>query len=161
VTRQQARRDGYLEEFLTTWNANPNTRLIWISLYTPQKGEISEERLTRADRANVISEMRRLKPLMSKLQIVDGMLKVYADPPASPDQCVFAQTTECYSSDLERRIMPCQFGGNPDCSNCGCIASMGLEAIGRHKLKGGIPVGKIFYASLQVGKQVERMRKAV
>jgi len=129
VTRQQVRRDGYLEEFLSTWDANPQTRLIWISLYTPQKGEISAERLTAADRAKVIAELRRLRPVFSKLQMLDGMLNVYAKPPASPDQCVFAQTTACYSSDLERRIMPCQFGGNPDCSNCGCIASAGLEAI--------------------------------
>jgi sulfatase maturation enzyme AslB (radical SAM superfamily) len=161
VTRQQVRRDGYLEEFLTTWEANPNTRLIWISLYTPQKGEISDERLTPADRAKVIGDLRRLRTTIPKLQMLDGMLNVYATPPASPEECVFAQTTECYSSDLERRITPCQFGGNPDCSNCGCIASAGLEAIGRHKLKGGIPVGAIFYASLQVGKTVERMRKAV
>ena len=161
VTRQQVRRDGYLEEFLTTWNANASTRLIWISLYTPQKGEISDERLTAADRVKVIGELRRLKTIIPKLQMLDGMLNVYAKPPASPDQCVFAQTTECYSSDLERRITPCQFGGNPDCSNCGCIASAGLEAIGRHKLRGGIPVGKIFYASLQVGKKVEQLRKAV
>jgi len=158
VTRQQVRRDGYLEEFLSTWDANPQTRLIWISLYTPQKGEISAERLTAADRAKVIAELRRLRPVFSKLQMLDGMLNVYAKPPASPDQCVFAQTTACYSSDLERRIMPCQFGGNPDCSNCGCIASAGLEAISRHKLKGGIPVGRIFYASLQVGRTVERVR---
>ena len=79
------------------------------------------------------------------------MLNVYADPPPSPEECIFAQTTECYSSDLEKRITPCQFGGKPDCSNCGCIASAGLEAIGRHRLKGGLPVGKIFYASLRVG----------
>jgi len=161
VTRQQVRRDGYLEEFLATWVANPNTRLIWISLYTPQKGEISAERLTAADRAKVIAELRRLMPQIPKLQMLNGILEVYAEPPASPDQCVFAQTTECYSSDLERRITPCQFGGNPDCSNCGCLASAGLEAIGRHRLTGGIPIGKIFYASLQVGKQIERMRKAV
>jgi sulfatase maturation enzyme AslB (radical SAM superfamily) len=161
VTRQQARRDGYLEEFLTTWDANPHTRLIWISLYTPQKGEISDERLTAADRAKVIAELRRLRRSIPKLQMLDGMLNVYAKPPQSPEECVFAQTTECYSSDLERRITPCQFGGNPDCSNCGCIASAGLEAIGRHKLKGGIPVGRIFYASLHVGKTIERMRKAV
>ena len=83
--------------------------------------------------------------------MLDGMLNVYAKPPESPEECIFAQTTECFSSDLERRIMPCQFGGKPDCSNCGCIASAGLEAIGRHRLKGGIPVGKIFYASLAVG----------
>jgi sulfatase maturation enzyme AslB (radical SAM superfamily) len=36
VTRQQVRREGYLEEFLTYWQGNPDTRLIWISLYTPQ-----------------------------------------------------------------------------------------------------------------------------
>ncbi len=41
ITRQQVRRDGYIEEFLRTWQENPNTRLIWISLYTPQNGEIS------------------------------------------------------------------------------------------------------------------------
>src|SRR5262247_1878816 len=39
VTRQQVRRDGYLEEFLTFWQNNPNTRLMWVSLYTPQVGE--------------------------------------------------------------------------------------------------------------------------
>ena len=161
VTRQQVRRDGYLEEFLNTWNANPDTRLIWISLYTPQKGEISAERLTPPDRAKVISELRRLMPLVPKLQMLDGMLKVYASPPPSPDQCIFAQTTDCYSADLERHITPCQFGGNPDCSNCGCIASAGLEAIGRHKLRGGIRVGRIFYASVQVGKTIERVRNAV
>src|SRR5207253_9644212 len=69
VTRQQVRRDGYLEEFLTRWDTNPNTRLIWISLYTPQKGEISEERLTAADRAKVIAELRRLMPRIPKLQM--------------------------------------------------------------------------------------------
>jgi sulfatase maturation enzyme AslB (radical SAM superfamily) len=159
VTRQQVQRDGYLEEFLTFWNANPNTRLIWISLYTPQKGEISEERLRPADRAKVIAELRRLMPLIPKLQMLEAMLSVYANPPVSPEHCVFAQTTECYSSDLERLITPCQFGGNPDCSNCGCIASAGLEAIGRHKLAGGIPVGQIFYASLKVGRAVDRVRR--
>ena len=61
VTRQQARRDGYLEEFLRLWQENRDTRLIWVSLYTPQRGEISAERLTAADRARVIAELRRLR----------------------------------------------------------------------------------------------------
>jgi sulfatase maturation enzyme AslB (radical SAM superfamily) len=158
VTRQQVRRDGYLEEFLRTWQGNANTRLIWISLYTPQIGELSTERLTKDDRTRVITEIRRLMPMFSKLQMLDGMLKVYADPPKSPEECTFAQTTECYSSDLERRITPCQLGGNPDCGNCGCIATAGLDAIARHKLKGFIPVGKIFTASLKVGRTVEKFR---
>ena len=160
ITRQQVRREGYLEEFLETWQGNPHARLIWISLYTPQKGELSMERLTPDDRARVIGDLRRLRPGFSKLQMLDDMLNVYATPPASPEHCIFAQTTACYSSDLERHITPCQFGGNPDCSNCGCIASAGLEAIGRHRLKGGLPVGKVFYASLKVGNAVARLRTA-
>jgi MoaA/NifB/PqqE/SkfB family radical SAM enzyme len=154
VTRQQVRREGYLEEFLNYWQKNEHARLIWISLYTPQHGELSMERLSQADRERVIADLRRLRGKFSKLQMLDGMLNVYAAPPQSPAECIFAQTTDCYSSDLERRITPCQFGGNPDCANCGCIASAGLEAIGRHRLKGGLPVGKIFYASLRVGKAV-------
>lgn len=160
VTRQQARRDGYVEEFLRLWQENPDTRLIWVSLYTPQRGEISAERLTASDRARVIGELRRLRGEIPKLQMLDGMLNVYARPPETPEDCIFAQTTACFSSDLERRITPCQFGGNPDCSNCGCIASAGLEAIGRHRLRGGIPVGRIFYASLRVGKAVAGLRSA-
>ncbi len=158
ITRQQVRRDGYLEEFLDVWQANPHTRLLWISLYTPQIGELSMERLTAQDRARVIADLRRLRPKYSKLQMLDGMLNVYASPPDSPEHCIFAHTTKCFSSDLERRIAPCQFGGQPDCANCGCIASAGLEAIGRHRLKGGIPVGRIFYASLAVGRTMARLR---
>jgi MoaA/NifB/PqqE/SkfB family radical SAM enzyme len=160
VTRQQVRREGYVEEFLRLWEGNPHTRLIWVSLYTPQKGEISAERLTAADRARVVADLRRMRGHISKLQMLDGMLNVYLRPPDSPEDCIFAQTTACFSSDLDRRITPCQFGGNPDCSNCGCIASAGLEAIGRHRLRGGIPVGRIFYASLRVGKAVAGLRPA-
>jgi MoaA/NifB/PqqE/SkfB family radical SAM enzyme len=160
VTRQQARREGYLEEFLRIWQANADTRLIWVSLYTPQKGELSAERLTAADRARVIADLRRLRPQFSKLQLPDALLAVYAQPPKTPAECIFAQTTECFSADLTRRITPCQFGGDPDCVNCGCMASAGLEAIGRHRLGGGIPVGRIFYASTRIGRTVARLRSS-
>jgi MoaA/NifB/PqqE/SkfB family radical SAM enzyme len=160
VTRQQARRDGYLEEFLRIWQANADTRLVWVSLYTPQKGELSAERLTAADRSRVIADLRRLRPQFPKLQLPDALLAVYARPPKTPDECIFAQTTECFSADLERRITPCQFGGDPDCNNCGCMASAGLEAIGRHRLRGGIPVGRIFYASTRIGRTVARVRSS-
>jgi MoaA/NifB/PqqE/SkfB family radical SAM enzyme len=160
VTRQQARREGYLEEFLRIWQANPDTRLIWMSLYTPQKGELSAERLTAADRARVIADLRRLRPQFGKLQLPDALLAVYAQPPRTPSECIFAQTTSCFSADLERRITPCQFGGDPDCNNCGCMASAGLEAIGRHRIGGGIPVGRIFYASTRIGRTVARLRSS-
>src|SRR6478672_11574911 len=74
VTRQQIRRDGYLEEFLRFWQANPDTRMIWVSLYTPQRGEVSDERLAPADRQRVIDELRRLRPIAPKLEMFDGAL---------------------------------------------------------------------------------------
>jgi len=160
VTRQQVRREGYIEEFLRFWHQNANTRLIWMSLYTPQIGELSAERLTKSDRATVVAEIKRLKPQFPKLQMPEPLLDVYADPPNSPEECIFAQTTDCLSSDFEHTITPCQLGGRPDCTNCGCMASAGLEAIARHKVKGTIPVGTIFKASLKVGHTMERLRRA-
>lgn len=161
VTRQQVRRPGYLEEFLTFWQANAHTRLIWISMYTPQVGELSTERLTAADRTSLIAEIRRLRPAFSKLNAPDAMLEAYAQPPNKPADCVFAQTTACFSSDLERRITPCQFGGNPDCLNCGCVASAGLEAVARHRLGGGVSLASLFHASRAVGRTVARVRQAI
>ncbi len=158
ITRQQVQRYGYLEEFLRLWQANPNTRLIWISLYTPQRGELSSERLTPADRARVIGELRRLGPMFSKLEMHEGALEVYARPPGSPAECTFARTTTCVSADLAHRIVPCQYGGNPDCSNCGCIASASLEAIARHRLGGVVPVERIFAASVRAGATLARLR---
>lgn len=135
--------------------------MIWVSLYTPQRGEISDERLTAADRVRVIEELRRLRGVAPKLQLFDGALAAYAHPPASPAECTFARTTECLSADLERRITPCQFGGDPDFANCGCVASASLEAIARHRLPGGIPVGGIFGLSVRAGQAVARVRAAI
>jgi MoaA/NifB/PqqE/SkfB family radical SAM enzyme len=158
VTRQIASRPGYLEAFLHLWQENPDTRTIWVSLYTPQVDEVSDERLRPDDRRHVIAELRRLRPRFSKLQLPDSLLDVYAEPPASPDDCIFAKTTQCLSADLRREITPCQFGGTPSCTECGCMASGGLGAVGRHRLPGGVTVGAIFNASLAVGARVAALR---
>jgi sulfatase maturation enzyme AslB (radical SAM superfamily) len=161
VTRQQVRRAGYLEEFVRTWSDNPNVRTMWISLYTPQIGEVSEERLTTADRASVVAELLRLRRKFSKLQMPKGLIEVYADPPASPDDCIFAKTTDCVSADFNTPITPCQFGGAPDCGECGCMASAGLKAVGRHKLGSLVPVGAIFNASFAIGRAVKSVRDRI
>jgi MoaA/NifB/PqqE/SkfB family radical SAM enzyme len=161
VTRQQSRRDGYLEEFVQFWSAQPAVKRIWISLYTPQIGEVSDERLTPADRERVVEELSILSALHPKLDMPQGAINAYADPPASPDDCIFARTTTCLSADFERVITPCQFGGKPDCESCGCLASAGLAAVGRHQLPGGIRVGSIFEASLRVGGSIRRLREAL
>jgi hypothetical protein len=54
--------------------------------------------------------------------------------------------------------MPCQFGGRPVCSECGCIASAGLASIGKYKVAGLIPVSKIFDLSKKVGERCSLLR---
>jgi sulfatase maturation enzyme AslB (radical SAM superfamily) len=156
VTRQQANRAGYIEEFLRIWSGRSEVGKIWISLYTPQIGEVSEERLRPVDRERVIADLMALRLKFPKLALPQGLLDVYAKPPDNPDECIFARTTQTISADLTTRITPCQFGGAPDCSNCGCIASAGLAAVGRHRLFGFIPVGSIFSGSVKVGEQMRR-----
>ena len=160
VTRQQVRREGYLEEFLRFWSDNEDTRQIWVSLYTPQVGEASDERLTADDRQRVVAALMTLRHGYPKLRMPEGLIKVYAEPPRNPDECTFAQTTTCISADFTHEIAPCQFGGTPDCENCGCIASAALGAVSRHRLPGGLRVGAIFERSLQIGRGVRRMRSA-
>lgn len=161
VTRQQAQRDGYLEEFVRFWSDNKDTRQIWMSLYTPQIGEVSDERLAPEDRRRVVDDLRALQRRYHKLKTPTALLDAYLEPPRSPDECVFARTTACLSADFNRPITPCQFGGQPDCANCGCAASAGLAAVARHRLPGGLEVGTIFDASLHVGAAVKRIRDAV
>lgn len=161
VTRQQVRRPGYLEEFVRFWSDNTDTRTIWISLYTPQVGELSVERLSADDRAAVVDTLLEIRTRYPKLQMPKGLIDALGNPPTSPDDCVFAKTTECVSADFEHRITPCQFGGTPDCSQCGCMASAALKAVARHKLPGGLRVGAIFDASFAVGKRVRGLRDSL
>ena len=160
VTRQQTLRDGYLEEFVRTWSNNPNVRSIWLSLYTPQVGEESAEKLTTADRRRVVDSIRELRERFPKLQMPRQLLDAYLDPPSSPDDCIFAQTTDCVSADLQTRITPCQFGGAPDCANCGCMASAGLAAVGRHRLGGFVPIDALFAGSLRIGRTIAAARSS-
>jgi MoaA/NifB/PqqE/SkfB family radical SAM enzyme len=161
VTRQQARRKGYLEEFIRFWSENRDTKTIWMSLYTPQVGEESDERLLPEDRAAVVAELRELRGRFPKLQMPKALLDALVNPPESPSDCIFARTTECVSADLDTPITPCQFGGTPDCSQCGCMASAGLKAVGRHRLPGGVPIEKIFHASFAVGERVRGLRESL
>ena len=159
VTRQQVQREGYLEEFVDFWSANEHTRQIWVSLYTPQVGEVADEILRPEDRERVVAALMTLRTKYKKLAMPEGLVKQYANPPRSPDECVFAQTTSCISADFEHRITPCQFGGTPDCSQCGCVASAALGAVGAHRLPGGVRVGVIFDTSLKIGRMMRDRRE--
>ena len=161
ITAQIASRAGYLEEFLAFWSANPAIRKIWFSLFTPQRGATDLEILSPAQRTLVMQELRRLRPMFPKLDMHDIVIDEIANPPASPEECIFARTTETISADLTTKITPCQFGGDPDCSQCGCIASMGLAAVGHYKVAGNLTAGHLFMASDRFGKQLRRFRESL
>lgn len=158
VTRQMTERPGYLQDFMEFWSNRKETEKIWISLFTPQIGETSYEILPKSAREQVVRELHELRTVYPKLSMTPSTINGYIDPPSNPDQCIFAKSTSTITADLKTRVGPCQFGGNPDCSQCGCIASAGLNSIGKHKLPGGIPVGWIYDASYKVGSVVAAMR---
>lgn len=161
ITHQMVSKDAagarYFEEFLSFWSARPEVRKIWFSIFTPQIGEEATEILPPDEREAVLEEIARLRPLFPKLYMPNVVLEGYRRPPQSPKECIFARTTFSITADLEGRITPCQFGGNPDCSQCGCIASAGLKSIGDYQLFGVLPVKSIFFASDRVGRTVSRM----
>ena len=159
VTGQMMKRPGYLREFLEFWTPRPEIKKVWFSLFTPQIGDQMPEILSSDERQRAISEMLQLRKQYAKLDMPELLIRQFASPPHSPQDCVFARTTQTLSADLETKITPCQFGGNPDCSSCGCIASMGLAAIAAHKLGGVVSVGAIFRASIRIGETRARYRE--
>jgi len=152
VTGQMMKRPGYLREFLEYWTPKAEVRKVWFSLFTPQVGDQLPEMLQPHERRQAIADMLALRKEFPKLDMPEGMVRQFASPPSSPKDCVFALTTQTLSADLKTKIVPCQFGGNPDCGSCGCIASMGLAAVAAHKWGGIIPVGAIFKASVRIGQ---------
>lgn len=152
ITGQMARRAGSFREFLDFWSANPDVRRIWFSLFTPQVGETPVELLTEDERRAALNELASLRAAHPKMYLPDGVIVGYLKPPASPAECVFARTTTCVSADLKTPIGPCQFGGNPDCSRCGCLASSGLNALADRKVLGVVTLKQLLEASEWVGK---------
>jgi len=156
ITGQMMKQPGYLRQFLEFWTPRTQVRKVWFSLFTPQIGDRLPEILTAEERARAIADMLTLRKNFPKLDMPEGLIRQFATPPADPSECVFALTTRTLSADLKTKIVPCQFGGNPDCSSCGCIASMGLAAVAAHKLGGVIPVGAIFRSSIRIGQVWEK-----
>lgn len=160
ITSQMLVSAGYLERFLAFWSQCEWVRKIWFSLFTPQRGATDAEILTPAQRRQVVEELLALRESYAKLDMAASMIRHYLKPPESPSKCIFAQTTRTISADLTTVVTPCQFGGDPDCAQCGCYASAGLAAVGGYKVGGLVPAGAIFHASWALGKKLARRREA-
>lgn len=156
VIPQFLKRAGYLRDFVRTWSRQKNVRKIWFSLFTPQTGKYLPERLTPEERLTAINHIDELRDAYPKLDISASVCDGLRHPPASPSECIFSKSTVCLAADLSTPITPCQIGGRPECSECGCLAGAGLASIGRVKLAGLLKVSDIFFASKEFG---ERFRK--
>jgi hypothetical protein len=130
-----------------------------MSLFTPQRGASGEEILSPQQREQAVAELIRLVPLYPKLEMNPETLREFLHPPQSPRECIFARVTETISADLKTRITPCQFGGDPDCSQCGCVASMALAGVGHKKAAASISVGAVLTASARLGSRIRRRRQ--
>jgi MoaA/NifB/PqqE/SkfB family radical SAM enzyme len=158
ITKPMLARDSYLQEYVAFWNARPEVDHIWVSLYSPQIGEESAERLTVQDRARVASELPELRKRYPKLLLPEGIAKAFITPPESPEDCLFSKMSMNFSADLRTQVEPCVFGGNPDCAQCGCSISSALHWIRDVKIAGPIRVGHMVRSSLAVGSAVRKLR---
>lgn len=159
VTAQMAARPDSLQEFVEFWGALEEVSSIRFSLYTPQEGESSPEILSPELRLRAVNELERLGGIYPKVRQNRLIIEAYLNPPRNPSECIFAGITECLSSDLVTRVTPCQLGGRPDCSQCGCAAAVGCQAIGRYRLPGGLALGRIFNFSRRIGSIIGKKRR--
>ena len=157
ITRQMLARPHYFEEFISFWSDRSEVRRIWFSFFTPQRGVSVEENLSAFEREEVLAELLQLRERFPKAYLPDYVLAGYRKPPQSPSDCIFARTTINFTADLKNRISPCQFGGEPDCAQCGCIASAGLNSIGEKRLLKVLPVRTIYQASDAIGKRAAKL----
>lgn len=151
ITGNIAARPGYLEEFLQFWSSRREINKVWFSLFTPQRGAVSPEILTSEQRSFIVTDLLRLREKYPILDMHESLIREMLAPPSSPAVCIFARTTQIISADLKTKITPCQFGGDPNCDQCGCIASMGLAAVGHHRVLGRITAGHLFNISDGIG----------
>jgi MoaA/NifB/PqqE/SkfB family radical SAM enzyme len=157
VTGQMARRPNYFEQFLAFWSERPEVNTIWFSLFTPQRNARTEEILTPEERIRVVRELAKLRSRFPKMDMSDSVVEGYLDPPRSPSECVFARANLSITADLRNKITPCQLGGEPDCSQCGCMASAGMKSVGEHKVAGFVPLRSIFDWSESIGKGIKKV----
>ena len=156
ITNQMMERPGYLDEYLAFWTARPEIARVWLSIYTPQKSERSAETLTAQSRQRLVDELPALKWRYPALILPHGAVEAFMHPPADPSQCTFARVSVNYSADLRARIEPCFFGGDPDCSQCGCAVSAGLHWMHAQPLALGVRVGHLIELSLAAGNHPPR-----
>ena len=151
-------RYGYLDDDFAFWSSRPEVYQIWMSTYTPQIGEQTPEMITPDSRRQFAANIDRWRTQYPKLLLDSRMSHAFLHPPASPSACTFARMSVNYTADLNSRVEPCIFGGEPDCSQCGCAISVALHGIQAVKIKRSATVGHLIRGSMAIGRFSNRLR---
>jgi len=159
ITRPMLERAGYLEEYVAFWSGRREVNRIMASTYSPQMGEHSPEMLTVEDRRTVAKQLLQLRDAYPKFLINERMAAAFLKPPSNPRECLFSKMSLNYSADLKSRVEPCIFGGNPDCSQCGCAASIGLHSVNSVRVLGSLKLDHLIRLSASVGACMTRFRR--
>jgi hypothetical protein len=114
--------------------------------------------LTPEARRQLVARLPDLNRRFPKFWMHDGVARAFGDPPSSPDLCTFAKMSVNYSADLETQVEPCVFGGNPDCSQCGCGVTALLHHVGTLRIAGPLRARHVMHSSIAIGRFVSRLR---
>jgi hypothetical protein len=114
--------------------------------------------LTIEGRQRVARELPGLREACPKLLMNPGIGQALLEPPKNPQECLFSKMSTNFSADLTTRVEPCIFGGTPDCSQCGCVASSGLHHVQRRKVVGLLSIGHLVRGSTAIGSLMNRLR---
>ncbi len=156
VVRKNIEQPGYMDRYLKFWNAQPEVNQIWVSVYTPQMNEDSAERLTEENRRELAAYFNSVQGRYPKLTMHKGLMDAFLNSPTSPSTCLFSKLSVNYTADLKTRVEPCVFGGEPNCSECGCSMSMGMHWLGNLRVAGPLRARHLIQGSLAVGRATNR-----
>jgi MoaA/NifB/PqqE/SkfB family radical SAM enzyme len=157
VVRKNVEEPGYMDRYLEFWNARPQVHNIWVSVYTPQLGEDSAERLTPENRLALARYFDKISGKYPKLSMHKGLMDAFLNPPQNPSECVFSKLSLNYTADLRSRVEPCVFGGTPNCAECGCSMTLGMEWLGNIRVAGPLRARHLIEGSLAVGSSVNKL----
>jgi hypothetical protein len=157
VVRKNTEDAAYMDRYLAFWNGRPEVNRIWVSVYTPQLDELSDERLTDYHRQQLATYFNSRAGRFAKLTMHSGLMKAFVEPPVDPSSCLFSKLSVNYTADLRTRVEPCVFGGTPSCADCGCSISMGMHWLGDTRIVGGLRARHLIEGSLAIGKRVNSL----
>ena len=150
-------RESYLDEYLAFWTSRPEIGRVWLSIYTPQKGERSEEMLTLESRRRLFELLPALKRKYPALILPDRSHSgIQPFTPGSETLRVYTSFDQLLRrpEDNRRAVF---LWWQSDCAQCGCAVSMALHSVHGERLVLGLKTGHVIDGSLAVGRFAKSM----